>query len=550
MSVHKYGQLPFAVHDEVVDLVTNLIESSAGFKTQSLPDSDWARHTAEMFSFRSAYLHQELMSKYSDEGTTSPRVRRQRAIDKWLATEERNQSTNIRLLTQRTVFGSSRISSTQVLNCASRFIRGVIGQVPPTRVLGSFTEGASTSTKRAPGAAARKYTQQAHVTEAALSAVYPILLDNAAGWFIPHLRAHCPKTVIGNVMFTVPKNTEIDRAACKEPDLNLWCQKAYGNYIRGRLKGVGIDLNDQTNNQRLAEKGSRDGSYATIDLTSASDSLTRALVARLLPRPWYVLLDSLRSHFTVIDGIPHKNWMFSSMGNGFTFELESLIFWGLCKAVAYLTFTRGHLLVYGDDIIVPTSIARTVVQVLGFCGFVANSKKTYLSGPFRESCGAHWYAGNDVKPFYIKERIKTVPDLIRVLNRMRKWMQIHDDVYLELGIDPGLHEVRKSWYRLARHHVDRRLWGGRDLDRTDILVTRHKAGSHRICEVNRHLKALEEELVDGLLWQTLADGSPPVRITYSSLSGSSPRRLVMPHGIELRKRAHDYWASVTTKPTW
>jgi len=351
-------------------------------------------------------------------------------------------------------------------------------------------------------------------------------------------------------MFTVPKNTEIDRVACKEPDLNLWCQKAYGNVIRNRLKRVGIDLNDQTNNQLLSKVGSETGGYATIDLSSASDSVTRALVARLLPRAWYDILDSLRSHITVIDGVEHRNWMFSSMGNGFTFELESLIFWALAKSVAFLTNSRGRLLVYGDDIIVPTEMSRTLVQVLGFCGFLANSKKTFSEGPFRESCGAHWYMGSDVKPFYVRARILTIPDLIRALNQMRKWILTHDDICLENGLEPGLDNIRSKWYRLARRYVDRRLWGGRDLDRTDILVTRHQPGSHRICIVNRHLTSLEEELMPGLLWQTLADGSPSVTITSSSLSRSSPKRLVIPSGITMRKRAYDYWASVSTKPTW
>jgi len=551
MSETKFGYTPLAVHDEFCSLVSDLITSSSSFQRATrFPGDTIDPNLSGLFSFRSTYLSQEVMSKFTDKGTTSPETRRERAIDKWLATEARNQKTNFRILTRRTTFGSHRISSVQVLNCASRFIRRVIGSVPPTHVQGSFTEGASTSTNRSPGAAAKKYTQQVHVTKEARLRVYPILLGNAVGWFLPYLRANSPKVVRGNVMFTVPKNTEIDRVACKEPDLNLWCQKAYGNVIRNRLKRVGIDLNDQTNNQLLSKVGSETGGYATIDLSSASDSVTRALVARLLPRAWYDILDSLRSHITVIDGVEHRNWMFSSMGNGFTFELESLIFWALAKSVAFLTNSRGRLLVYGDDIIVPTEMSRTLVQVLGFCGFLANSKKTFSEGPFRESCGAHWYMGSDVKPFYVRARILTIPDLIRALNQMRKWILTHDDICLENGLEPGLDNIRSKWYRLARRYVDRRLWGGRDLDRTDILVTRHQPGSHRICIVNRHLTSLEEELMPGLLWQTLADGSPSVTITSSSLSRSSPKRLVIPSGITMRKRAYDYWASVSTKPTW
>ena len=153
-----------------------------------------------------------------------------------------------------------------------------------------------------------------------------------------------PRFVNGNVMFTVPKNSEIDRCACKEPDLNMFLQKGFGNQIRYLLKKkAGVDLNNQLINRELARVGSVDGSLMTVDLSSASDSVTSALVGRLLPPDWFWYLDLVRSPVTMIDGEVHLNEMFSSMGNGFTFELESLLFYAITRATAYFGGWNGHI---------------------------------------------------------------------------------------------------------------------------------------------------------------------------------------------------------------
>ena len=196
--------------------------------------------------------------------------------------------------------------------------------------------------------------------------------------------------VKGNVLFTVPKKTDIDRCACKEPDINMFLQKGVGNHIRSRLRKHAINLNDQSRNRRLAQEGSVAlGQLATIDLSSASDSISIEVVRLLLPNEWFEYLNDIRSHFTEIDGENHRLEMFSSMGNGFTFELESLIFFVLCRAVQYFTGTPGVLSVYGDDIVLPSEIFYDAEFVLRKFGFSVNSDKSFHTGPFRESCGGH-----------------------------------------------------------------------------------------------------------------------------------------------------------------
>lgn len=92
-----------------------------------------------------------------------------------------------------------------------------------------------------------------------------------------------------------------------------------------------------------------------------------------------------------------KYHKFSSMGNGCTFALETLIFASLLHAVG-----SKIGLVYGDDITIETELAPALFRLLKFLGFVPNEEKSYTSGPFRESCGKDFFEGHDVTPFYLR----------------------------------------------------------------------------------------------------------------------------------------------------
>jgi len=217
----------------------------------------------------------------------------------------------------------------------------------------------------------------------------------------------------GKVVF-VPKSAKTDRTICVEPLLNSFLQKGIGTYMRERLARHGIDLSNQTNNQHLAMVGSATGGYATIDLSSASDCVSRELVWSLLPYSWGELLDSARTgdvhlpkefgEFASRDVHLQK---FSSMGNAYTFELETLIFYALASSVYEQIHKRpckgsGEVFVYGDDIVVPTDCYELTQEVLEYYGFTLNKGKSFCSGPFRESCGADFYFGSQIRPFYQK----------------------------------------------------------------------------------------------------------------------------------------------------
>lgn len=222
---------------------------------------------------------------------------------------------------------------------------------------------------------------------------------------------------------TVPKNAKTNRVIAIEPTGNLYLQKGVGGYIRRRLKRVGVDLDDQGVNQSLASKA-LELDLATLDLKAASDSVSRELVYELLPYDWAALLDSLRSHYALMpNGERVVLEKFSSMGNGFTFELESLIFWALGSSVRDELTDRGVLAVYGDDIICQKAAATETVRTLEFVGFQVNEEKSFISGLFYESCGEHYFNGQNVTPVYQKETFQDVREFIRCHNRLVRWSQ-------------------------------------------------------------------------------------------------------------------------------
>jgi len=207
--------------------------------------------------------------------------------------------------------------------------------------------------------------------------------------------------------------------------MNIYLQLGVGSVLKKRLAAAGCDLRSQEKNQQLALLGSQNTipdfeRPATVDLEMASDTLAIELVRELLPEDWFYLLSDLRSPFGLqADGSVRKWAKFSSMGNGYTFELESLIFYALvCSTVEYFHGSLEYVSVFGDDIILPHYWYPMVRECLQFAGFRINNEKSFVAGPFRESCGADYFEGTAVRPFYLKRQIKSRKDLIFLTNSL------------------------------------------------------------------------------------------------------------------------------------
>lgn len=240
------------------------------------------------------------------------------------------------------------------------------------------------------------------------------------------LASRAVKFVSGNRFTSVLKDAKKNRGICIEPSLNVFYQLGIGSVITDRLRRWGWSKKTTPQRHRLfARGGSLFGHVATIDLSNASDTIARLVVRLLLPPDWFELLSSVRSSKTFVDG----KWVllekFSSMGNGYTFELETALFWAITRAVIRLNggsqYEVNNLVsVFGDDIVAPTTHAEIVIKALTFFGFSINANKTFIDGPFRESCGGDYFHGYDVRPFFLKKVCDEPHRIISLCNGLRR----------------------------------------------------------------------------------------------------------------------------------
>lgn len=233
------------------------------------------------------------------------------------------------------------------------------------------------------------------------------------------------KTVQSCRVTFVPKDERTFRTIAIEPFGNVMVQLGVHEYLAKRLKRyAGIDLQDQTVNQRAALQGSsgwqsRD-SVSTIDLSMASDCVSPGLVRRLVRPQWIAFLDDIRSKYYTLDGVEGRFSKWSSMGNGYTFALETLLFWAIAQVCEEYCKSGRSALAYGDDIIVSRQASLLTLQLLRYTGFKVNFSKSHIVGPFRESCGADFHSGVPVRPVYQREFSPRVTDAFLLINALGK----------------------------------------------------------------------------------------------------------------------------------
>lgn len=346
---------------------------------------------------------------------------RHTAVATFWACEAQNKQTNDRIdrfICEQGPFGPADLRLLDFINLWKKKIKYVLGKLPDS-LTPRFSPGATVSDK------GRKITiphkmSQAPTLYADTLCLWPFLRDTSWG----RANSEAPTVVRGNIFFSVPKDARKDRGCCKEASGNVALQLSVGSVIRSRLKRVGIDLDQgQDVHRELAREGSlAGGQLATIDLSNASDLVARKLVQLVLPDEWYQLLSSLRAPFTLVDGKHVRLEKFSSMGNGFTFELETLLFWSLAETCTDALGAPREVSVYGDDIIVPIwpGLERLIRSSFTFFGFTLNEGKSFFDGPFRESCGGDFFNGEAVRPYYQKSYLDEPQEWIALLNGLKR----------------------------------------------------------------------------------------------------------------------------------
>lgn len=342
---------------------------------------------------------------------------RDEALKKFFEAEAVCLETN-RRFSVRNRFESAATSA--IIMIARRKIQTILGSISAFSLGEELVDacnwgpGATVSIKRRNATAPLKYQIESDTTADAHDLISELHKAAYPSWDIK------PRIVKGNKVVTVPKNAKTDRTIAIEPGLNLWYQKGIGAILRRRLRRVGIDLNDQRHNQRLSRLGSKFNHLATVDFSMASDTISKRVVEELLPPDWFTLISAFRSSVGMLDGNPIYYQKFSSMGNGFTFELESLIFFALAHATCvYLGLEDFTVSVYGDDVILPSVACDLYYSVCAHCGFKVNVEKSYSSTPYRESCGEHFWNGIQITPIFLKEPIRGKTQAIRTANSVR-----------------------------------------------------------------------------------------------------------------------------------
>lgn len=393
-------------HYENPDLLLDSRYSDPSFILTHFPN-------ASVELFRELYQVGSLLSKWTPPSKDEEAARFEAALLKLEETEQQCDEANARLfeLEYRPIDESIR----RVLLSAKAKIRRCLGAPNYAELLNScsFGPGASVSLPRKRGDALFKFGLDRPTATHSLVAdgfAYGLLKTEFPSW------AQHVKTIdltLGNQVTTVPKNRKTDRIIAIEPEINSFLQRGIGKMIRRRLTRVGVNLNNQDLNQILAFSGSLDGRLATIDLSSASDTISKELVDYLLPERWADLMNSIRSPVGVLRRNPlsrERTWFWkkhSSMGNGYTFELESLIFWALAEAVIdESSVSERRLGIYGDDIVLSVGAVPLLKSVFAYVGFTINERKSFDSGPFRESCGKHYFRGVDVTPIFVRKDLK------------------------------------------------------------------------------------------------------------------------------------------------
>lgn len=419
------------------------------------------------YSFKWDYLMSSLMSKHPGSGGTD-KDRYNAAIKKLLAANDACGYIN------RMGYADNSYSMKCILARAASICDNTLGEFSWDVIKGArFTSGSTTSRDKKRGDPYYKYhsSQPLHVTPTCANLAKALIMTTPV-WAKMGALDNI-KYVTGGTVITVPKNADTDRAIEQQPDLNACIQKGLGLSLDARLYRVGINLHDQSTNQALAWIGSYDGSLATIDLRGASDHVSLRLLRDLFPSIWCEILELCRvpSGIVEYDGTTSTvTWeMYATMGNGTTFGVETLIFYSLAKAVmeeAGISPVVGtNFAIYGDDIIVPSECANRLIWVLSALGFTTNKDKTFTEGPFRESCGEHYYAGHNVTPFYIREPIRDLTRVVWFLNSLRRWAW--DD---ELQIcDPTVYTV---WMKIRRKYVPSDLLGGWNIEDITSVYSR------------------------------------------------------------------------------
>lgn len=208
---------------------------------------------------------------------------------------------------------------------------------------------------------------------------------------------------VNKVLF-VPKDSRGPRTIACEPHEYMWYQQAMARSLMLHVRNFPyINFLDQSINNRLAQLGSIDRSWNTLDLKDASDRVSLRLVKDIFPPRIARHLESFRTGYSRLPSgeLVHLN-KYAAMGSALCFPVESFVFWAIARSY-HKTIEPGISYVYGDDIITTATDRAGFTEYIRKFGLEVNPSKSYFSGHFRESCGGDYFNGIDVTPIKVRK---------------------------------------------------------------------------------------------------------------------------------------------------
>lgn len=197
-------------------------------------------------------------------------------------------------------------------------------------------------------------------------------------------------------MGEVPKTLKSNRLVGAELGNFMFAQLAVGNALDSelhRLFGKHYCTHDQQRHKQLLKKPG----FTSIDLSDASDYVSRRLVFQILPQ-WRDYLFSVRASFALLPSgrkIPLRT--FAPMGDGTCFRVLSAVTCTICRLLC-----RHDWSVVGDDMIVHVDDYWSVIDALEGAGLKVNYSKSCPHGYYRESCGCEMLGDFDITSIYLR----------------------------------------------------------------------------------------------------------------------------------------------------
>nr|QDH88639.1 MAG: RNA-dependent RNA polymerase [Leviviridae sp.] len=322
----------------------------------------------------------------------------------------------------------------------------------------------------------------------------------------------------------VPKTLKTPRVIAVEPVCMQYAQQALAKLLvglveTGPLTAGHVNFTDQTINQGLAEEASRGGTFATLDMSDASDRVSKTHVYALLDtvpqlRNWVF---ACRSESAILpSGEKIRLEKFASMGSALCFPMESLVFFtsiiasrlsraGIPPTWHSVKKYGRDVYVYGDDLIVPADEAPAICDDLEALGFKVNRRKSFWTGKFRESCGADCYNGERVTPVYLRSDVPTDrTDVSGILSTVSTANQLYSAGYWKTAS-----ALRKAVERLVGRLPQ---VSDEDVKSLDEAVKQR----HRLAEVD----------TPAIGWNAYSEASPPLRWNFD-LQRRERRHLVV-----------------------